>query len=134
MWVLLAISVVLLVLGFIFGFESNGARWTDVLLNWTYIVFALTLLIVVVFGAVIAFKNNPKSIIKGLIGLVILAVVCGVVYLLAPGKPAVGMIDQPSAGTLKLTDTVLILTYIAAAAAVVAIIVGEIVTSVRNKK
>ena len=134
MWALIAISVVLLVLGFIIGFEANGGKLVDVMFYWTYAMIAIALIAVIVFGAWIGFKNNPKSIVKVGIALVVVVVVCGLAYLLAPGKPAVGMLDQPSAGTLKLTDTVLNLTYLAGGLAILSIIVGEIVTSVRNKK
>ena len=134
MLVLLVISVALVVWGFIVGFEANGAQATDVLFYWTYVMIAIAAIAVIVFGAIISFKNNPKSLVKLGIGLVAVAALCFVVYLISPGKPAMGMLEQPSAATLRLTDTVLNLTYIAGGLAIVAIIVGEIVMSVRNKK
>jgi hypothetical protein len=59
-----------------------------------------------------------------------------VAYLIAPGSPAMNLtsMDQPSAATLKLTDTILYLTYFAGILAVVAIIVGEIRLAITNKK
>ena len=40
----------------------------------------------------------------------------------------------PSAQQLKLTDTILTLTYLTGGAAILSIIVGEIVMAIRNKK
>ena len=131
---LIAISVILLIWGFVAGFESNGGKAVDVLFYWTYIMIALSLIAVVVFGVLISFKNDPKSIVKLGIGLVAIAAICFVVYLISPGKPAMGMLEQPDQATLRLTDTVLNLTYIAGVCAIIAIIAGEIVMSIRNKK
>jgi hypothetical protein len=65
----------------------------------------------------------------------IIAAICFVVYLIAPGTPAQGLLtEQPSAGTLKLTDTVLYLAYILSAVAVIAIIVGEVRIAIKNRK
>ena len=134
MWALVIISVALLVWGFIVGFEANDGKASQVLLSWAYVMIAIAAIAVIVVGAVIGAKNNPKSLIKLGIGIVAIAVICLIAYLLAAGKPAVGMIEQPDAATLKLTDTILNLTYFTGALAIIAIIVGEIVMSVRNKK
>ena len=135
MVVLIVISVAVLVYGFIAGFETNGGRNTDILLYWAYAMLLLTLISVIVFGAIISFKNNPKSVLKLLIGLVAVAAICFVAYLLAPGKPAVGILDadQPAHTTLVLTDTLLNLTYFIGALAILAIIAGEIRMRVRKK-
>ena len=49
-------------------------------------------------------------------------------------KPAESPRFRPTAGELKLTDTVLNLTYILGAGAIVAIIAGEIISGILNKK
>ena len=135
-WVLAAISVALLVWGFVAGFESNGGRAVEVLLYWAYIILAIAILAVVVFGLIISAKNDPKSLVRLGIGLAVVALICFIAYLLAPGKMPLQWTNAklPSAGELKLTDTILNLTYLTGAAAIVSIIVGEIVMSVRNKK
>lgn len=133
MVVLIVISVVILVWGFIAGFESNGQLPVDVLLTWTYIMVIFAILAVIGAGILVGLKNNPKGLVKLLIGLGAVVVVCAVVYLIAPGSPAVGMLEQPDHGTLKLTDTVLYLTYIAGGLAIAAIIFGEIYKKVNNK-
>ena len=134
MLVLVLISAALVVWGFSVGFESNDGRPVDVLFYWTYVMIGIALFAVIVLGLILMIKNDPKSLIKLAIVLVGTLVLCGIAYVLSPGSPAMGMLDQPDAQTLKLTDTVLNLTYILGGAAILSIVAGEIVMSVRNKK
>ncbi len=134
MLVLVLISAALVVWGFSVGFESNDGKPVDVLFYWTYVMIGIALFAVIVLGLILMIKNDPKSLIKLAIVLVGTLVLCGIAYVLAPGSPAMGMLDQPDAQTLKLTDTVLNLTYILGGAAILSIVAGEIVMSVRNKK
>ena len=136
MWVLVAISVAILVWGFITGFEANEGRGVEILLWWAYIILALAIAAVVVFGLIISAKNNPKSLVKLGIGLVVIAAVCFIAYLLAPGKMPLQWTNAklPTAGELKLTDTLLNLTYLTGGLAILSIIFGEIMMAVRAKK
>ena len=63
------------------------------------------------------------------------AVLFGLAYLLASGAPAVGYSGAklPSATELKMTDTILNLAYIVGGAAVLSIIAGEVLMSIRKK-
>ncbi len=137
MWVLVLISLVILVLGWVKGFPDSPATdngTVDPLLYWAYVMVGIAVACVVVVGIVIGAVNNPKSLIKLGIGIVVVAVLCLIVYSVSAGAPAVNLTtEQPSAGTLKLTDTVLNLTYLAAGVAVVSIIFGEILSAIRNK-
>ena len=136
MLVLMIVSLVLLVWGFLTGFESNNGAAVDVLLYWAYAILGITILTLVVFGLVIGAKNDPKSLVKLGIGLVAVAVVCFIAYLLAPGKMPIQWNNAklPTPGELKLTDTVLNLTYFTGVLSILAIVVGEIAMAVRNKK
>jgi hypothetical protein len=133
MVLLIVVSVVLLVMGFSAGWKEGNV---DTLLGWTYCMVGLALAAVIIVGLIVGVANDPKSLVKLGLGLVVVAVVCFVAYLIAPGSPAVNLtsMDQPSAATLKLTDTILYLTYFAGILAVVAIIVGEIRLAITNKK
>ena len=137
MWVLIAISVVLLVMGFTKGFpatvaDDNGT--VDPLLNWAYIMFGIAVACVILVGLVVGVMNDPKSLIKLLIGLVVIGAICFVVYLMSPGAVPQGFHGEiPSSGTLKLTDTIMNLTCLAGGLAVLAIVVGEIISAVRTK-
>jgi len=132
MVLLIVVSVALLIWGFSKGFGGNAV---DVLLYWTYIMLGLALFSVIIIGLIVSTKNNPKSLIR--LGIILLGVaaVCLVAYLLAKGDPAVAYNGPAVSGsTLKLTDTVLNLTYIAGAGAILAIIVGEIRMAIASKK
>ncbi len=131
MVILIVVSVVLLVLGFTGGWKEGNV---DTLLGWTYCMVGLALAAVVIVGLVVGAINDPKSLVKLGLGLVAVAAVCFVAYLIAPGAPAMGMLEQPSAATLKLTDTILYLTYFAGIVAVLSIVVGEIRLAITNKK
>ena len=139
-WIMLAIIVValgLLVWGFVKGFPANVAEdngTVDPLLNWGYVVIGIALFCVIVVGTIVSAINNPKSLVKLGIVLVAIAAVCFVVYLLSPGNEALNLTIEklPSATTLKLTDTVLNLTYLSGALAILAIVFGEIWGAVRK--
>lgn len=132
--VLIVISAALIVWGFSAGFTTNDGQATDVLIYWAYAMVALGLLSWVVLGGIMSVKANPKSLIKGGVVLVGLAVIVLVAYFLAPAHPAFGREGQDAVSTLKLTDTMLNLTYFAGAAAIVAIIAGEIRLAINNRK
>ena len=137
MLVLILVSVGLLVWGSVVGFTTNDGQAVDVLFYWAYVMVGLAVASWVLVGLVLMAKNNPKSLIKVGIVLVVAAALAFVAYLLAPGNPAVGKENISPAdtlATLKLTDTVLNLTYFAGAAAVVAIIIGEIRLAIINRK
>ena len=135
-WVLVAlfiVGIVFSVYGFIVGFESNGSAPVDNILYCAYAFAAIALLAVVLGVVVIGGINNPKSLLKLLIGLVAVGAVVAVAYVLAPGTPAVGYLGDPvSEGTLKLTATVLNLTYFTFGLSIVALIIGWVVGAVRK--
>ena len=131
---LILISIAILVWGFVVGFEANDAKATDVLLNWAYIMLGLALLAWIVIGLIVSVKNDPKSLVKMGIVLVGIVALCAVAFLLAKGNPVPGATLDASASDLKLTDTILNLTYIVGAGAILAIIVGEIRLAISNKK
>ena len=129
---LIVISVGLLIWGFSKDFADNAV---DVLLYWTYCMLGLAVFSWIVIGLIVGAKNNPKSLVNIGIILVGVAALCLVAYLLAKGDPAVAYNGPAvSAGTLKLTDTILNLTYIVGGAAIVAIIVGEVRMAIASKK
>ena len=135
-WALLLISVVLAVWAFTrFGGSGEGAA-VETMLYWAYAMLIIALVAVLCIGLYITAKTNPKSLVRIGIALAAAAVLCLVAYLLASGKPALGFTGAtpPTAGELKLTDTVLNLTYILGAGAIVAIIAGEIISGILNKK
>ena len=136
-WLMIVLAVIgfaIVVWGFAAGWKTNNALASDAILTFAYIMVGIAIL-AIISGVVIGGMNDPKSLVRLGIALVAIAAVCLVVYLIAPGTPAKGLlVEQPGAGTLKLTDTVLYLAYLLAIAAVIAIAVGEIRVAITNKK
>ena len=135
-WVLVAlfiVGIVFSVYGFLVGFESNGNAPVDNILYCAYAFAAIAVFAVLLGVVVIGGINNPKSLLKLVLGLVAIGAIVAVAYVLAPGTPAVGYIGEPvSDDTLKLTDTVLNLTYFTFGAAILALVVGWIVGATRK--
>lgn len=136
-WLMIVLAVIgfaLVVWGFAGGWETNNALASDAILIFAYIMVGIAVLAIIA-GVIIGGINDPKSLLKLGIALVGIAAVCFVVYLIAPGTPAQGLLsEQPGTGTLKLTDTVLYLAYLLAILAVVAIVVGEVRMAITNRK
>ena len=135
-WVLVAlfiVGIVFSVYGFLVGFETNGNAPVDNILYCAYAFAAIAVLAVVLGVVVIGGINNPKSLLKLVLGLVAIGAIVAVAYVLAPGTPAVGYLGDPvSDGTLKLTDTVLNLTYFTFGLSILALVVGWVVGAVRK--
>ena len=136
-WFLLALFIVGVVFsfyGFLVGFDTNGDAAVDNMLYCAYAYAGIAIAAVVLGVVVIGGINNPKSLLKLLLGLVAGGAVIAVAYVLAPGNPAFGREGQDPVSTLKLVDTVLNLTYFAGAATLISIVVGEIRLAITNKK
>jgi hypothetical protein len=132
---LLVVSVVILVWGFFKGFEANDGAATNVLLYWAYAVLGLALASVICLGLYVTATTNPKGLVKIGIAVVAAAALFGICYLLASGAPAVGYSGAtlPSATELKMTDTILNMAYIVGGAAILSIICGEVLMTIRKK-
>ncbi len=131
--VLFAVGVVFSFYGFAVGFETNGNAPVDNILYCTYAYVAVTILAVLMGVVVIGGINNPKSLLKLLLGLVAIAVIVAVAYFLAPGTPAVGYLGEPvSDATLKMTDTILNLTYFLCGGAILSLVAGWVITATRK--
>ena len=135
-WVLAALFVLGVVFsfyGFAVGFESNGNAPVDNMLYCAY-GYAAVAILAVVFGVVIIGGiNNPKSLLWLFLGLVVIAAIIAGAYILAPGTPAVGYLGEPvSEGTLKLTDTILNLTYLLFGASILSLVAGWIIGATRK--
>ena len=146
-WVLAVLFVVGLVLsayGFIVGWPQTGNGMpplseqncvpVDVIL-WGAYFFAGFTILTVAFGVfVIGGINNPKSLIKLLLGIVAIVVIVGGAWILAPGSPAIGLVAEkaPTDLQLKLTDATLLLTYLMVGASLLTLIAGWIVGATRK--
>ena len=131
--ILFVVGIVFSFYGFAVGFETNGNAPVDNMLYCAYAFAAIAILAVILGVVVIGGINNPKSLLKLVIGLVVIAGVVAVAYVLAPGTPAVGYIGpEVPAGTLKLTDTLLNLTYLLFGASILSLVIGWVVGATRK--
>lgn len=146
--ILLTVLLVLSVVGVIIFYVQNSTglfalsnmaealsttNMLDVLLFWAYFLVFVALLLVIVLS-IINMAGNRKSLIRTGIILLIAVVFVGVSYLLASGDPVVvNLATPPTHGQLKLTDTLLILTYILLGCALVALIWGGIRKLIQNR-
>ncbi len=151
LWVLLAVSVVFTVMFFAGG--ANGSlevagdfldipRFTDLLLDWTYVLVGIVCL--VTLGVVIwefcknCKYNKPKAIrtLVTVIGFVLLVVICW--FLGSPEKlEIIGYEGTENVGAMaQMTDALLYLTYILIAGTICAWLFGILYTHFNrsNKK
>ena len=131
--ILFVVGIVFSFYGFAVGFETNGNAPVDNMLYCAYAFAAIAIFAVILGVVVIGGINNPKSLLKLVLGLVVIAGVVAVAYVLAPGTPAVGYIGpEVPAGTLKLTDTLLNLTYLLFGASLLSLVIGWVVGATRK--
>lgn len=134
LWALMAISAVF-VLIFYFGGVVSGTEntpmkeplITEAFLTWAYFLVGITILLALAFP-VIRMISNPKNALKTLIGVVGMAVVIGVMYLMASDEVLV--LTRENSGNvpfvLKWVGAGLNTLYVMFIAAVVAILYSEI--------
>lgn len=126
---------VLGLLGIVFGilaFVNEGSS-VDLLLRYTYFLFFAAVVIWIGLAIFIAGKNNPKNLLKAAGVVVGVAALVVLAYVLSAGAPALNVKTQPTPQWLKLTDTMLLLTYVLGGGAIIAIIVGAVRDAINNK-
>ena len=126
---------VLGLLGIVFGilaFVNEGSS-VDLLLRYTYFLFFAAVVIWIGLAIFIAGRNNPKNLLKAAGVVVGVAALVVLAYVLSAGAPALNVKTQPTPQWLKLTDTMLLLTYVLGGAAIIATIVGAVRDAINNK-
>ena len=126
---------VLGLLGIVFGilaFVNEGSS-VDLLLRYTYFLFFAAVVIWIGLAIFIAGRNNPKNLLKAAGVVVGVTALVALAYVLSAGAPALNVKTQPTPQWLKLTDTMLLLTYVLGGAAIIAIIVGAVRDAINNK-
>lgn len=147
LYILLAVSVVFTIMFFAGG--ANGSlevagdfldipRFTDLLLDWTYVLFGIVCLVtigVVLWEFVKNCKYNKPKAIRSLvtvIGFVVLMLICW--FLGSPEKlEIIGYEGTDNVGFMaQMTDALLYLTYILTAVTICALIGGVIYTKCKK--
>lgn len=131
--VLFIIGAVLSCYGFIVGWDDAGNAPVDIILYCAYGFAAITLAVVLLGVVVLDGINNPMSLVKLLVGLVIVGVIVAGAYFLAPGSAPVGYLGEPVSDlTLKLTDTIMNLTYLLCGGALLALVAGGVMSVLKK--
>ena len=125
-WVLGIVGIVLGILCLANGGATNEGP-VNILLRYSYFLLIAAVVILLLLAIIQTAKNNPKGLIKALCVIVGVAALVAIAYALASSDPIVSLKAQPSESTLKLTDTVMKLTYILGGAAIVSIPIKAVV-------
>ena len=143
-YVLLAVGVVIIALFYV---QSGSGQFdksnlaeilssttlVDGLLWWVYALVVLAIALILVLASVATFGNKKSLKSTGMV-LVLAVVLVVASYFLASGSPvAVNVAEQPSAATFKMTDTILILTYILFVGVIVSLLGGIVMNAIKKR-
>ena len=106
--------------------EASNEGPVNMLLRYSYFLLIAAVVILLGLALIQTARNNPKGLIKALCVIVGIAILVAIAYALASGDPIVSLKSQPSASTLKLTDTIMLLVYILGGAAILSILFGVV--------
>lgn len=111
----------------------SSTNMLDGLLGWTYILLFAAIILVFVLS-IINMAGNRKALKRTGLLLILTIVLVVVSYVLASGDPvAVNLATEPTAGELKMTDTLLNLTYLLMAGSFIALIWGGAKKLIQNR-
>ncbi|MBR2947109.1 MAG: hypothetical protein IKC17_00770 [Bacteroidales bacterium] len=111
----------------------SSTNMLDGLLGWTYLLLFAAIILVILLS-VINMVGNRKALKKTGFLLLLTIVLVVVSYILASGEPvAVNIATPPTAGELKMTDTLLNLTYFLLGGSFVALIWGSLRKIFQNR-
>lgn len=110
-WLLMGVSIVITILFFLSNQDVNSV---ESFIDWAYILFAIAAVSALVFP-VVNMIRNPKNVTKSLVGLLAVAAIVIIGYLLADATPIPSPTQNPDLSNptvLIISDTGLIATYI----------------------
>jgi Ca2+/Na+ antiporter len=127
-YILFGLTAIITILFFL---DDKGML--DTFLGYAYILLGFAIISAVGLPLLNMLKN-PKGLKSMLKNLLVIVVVVVLAYLLASGDPLKTTLEtEPTASTLKLTDTGLIITYFLFAASVIAIVGGGLVNLLKKR-
>ena len=135
-YVLIAVSVIIIGLGVYNdpGVIAADHPWVSTMLNWTYFVMGVAILLVVGMP-IIGLIQNPIGIKRTLIGIGLLLVLVALAWVFGDSEPVViaggkEVYDNPTG--LKVAGMSLFLLYLMLAGAILSIVFGEIYKQVKK--
>ena len=130
-YVLLILSLIIFIIFFYVNPTTTESKMLDGYLGWSYVLLAIACGLALLFPILNAFKSK-KGILTLLAIVVGVVLVCGIIYLIAPGSP-IEVNKAVDAATLKFTDAALYLTYLFIGAALIAVIWGIVRSSIMKR-
>ena len=129
MLAILAITIICLVNGMSVK-DAEGVEgptvWTSVFLYMAYAMAIIPIFCIVVLGAILGAKNNPKGLITLLLFAALFVGVIAVTYLLAPSSAVAGTSVKASPMEWKIAATSLYVILIVLGGILVSLIAGGI--------
>lgn len=110
-WLLMGVSIIITILFFLSNQDINSV---EPFIDWAYILFAIAALSALIFPVVNLFRN-PKNVTKSLVGLLAVALIFVIGYVLADATPIPSPTQNPDLSNptvLIISDTGLIATYL----------------------
>ena len=130
------IAAVSVIIAFYFFLGMNDEGRVGILLYWTYILFAVVVVLALV-SALFNATSNPKSLKKMALNIGFLVVVFGASYLFASSAqtPVTEALPTgpPTAMAMKLTDMALKVTYFLFAVTILVAILSPAISAIRNR-
>ncbi|MCL1974293.1 MAG: hypothetical protein FWG54_05710 [Bacteroidetes bacterium] len=129
-YLIFAVTAVVLVYFWMAKDERVGT-----LLVWGYIVLALGI-VLLLLTPLFNIASNPKMLRKMAVSIGFIVVLFGLAFLLSSGDQTISTAmkpDPPKAQTLKIIDTGLIATYFLLAIALLSVLGGSVLASIRNR-
>jgi magnesium-transporting ATPase (P-type) len=146
-WTLWAVTLIsVIVLGFFYlggvvdpNAEQKAPVHTDLLLYWCYIIFAITIVVLVILGLfqfVSTVKTKPKSALASLGVLILFAALLGLTYSMGNGTALAG-INEDSAQFntpfwLKVSDMWIYSMFILLVICILALVSGTVIKVLRK--
>lgn len=110
-WLLMGVSIIITILFFLSNQDIDSV---EPFIDWAYILFAIAAVSALIFP-VVNMVRNPKNVTKSLVGLLALAVIFVIGYVLADATPIPSPTQNPDLSNptvLVISDTGLIATYL----------------------
>ena len=126
LYLLLAISVVVIVM-FFTNLESDSM--VSLLLNWTYVLFAVSLVAIALLPF---FYGDGKGVKGTLVKVGLFALVVLISYLCSTSAEVPTSV-QVTEGQLKFTDGIMLCTTILVVVAILVIACGKLITKINNR-
>lgn len=128
--VALGISVLLAVIYYLgIGDEVKVSANVDLLMNWTLFLIIAIVALAFLVGPILSILTNPKSLMKGLVSIVVLVVIFGIAYAFSSDDTSnISIVKEVTnlGQKAKVADIGLVSFYIITGLTILAIVVAEV--------